>query len=43
MDKFTREKLNINPRTSEELHTALNRFELKYEARLEGSDRISRF
>lgn len=43
MDRFIRSKLNINPRTDDELHSALSRFELKYEARLQDSERISRF
>lgn len=43
MDRFTRDKLNLNPKTDKELHSALSRFELKYEARLGSGDRISRF
>lgn len=44
MNRFTRNKLNLNPRTDEEIHSALSRFELKYEARrLDENERISRF
>jgi len=46
MDRFTRDKLNLNPRSDEELHSALENFELKWEnkaRRSGGNDRISRF
>ena len=46
MDRFTRSKLNLNPRTDQELHSALKGFELKWEHKARqrlGNDRISRF
>jgi hypothetical protein len=45
MDRFTQDSLNLNPRSDEELHSALTNFELKWEnkaRRALGSDRISR-
>lgn len=43
MDRFTKDELNLHPKSEKELHSALSRFELKYEARLKNDDRIHRF
>ena len=48
MDRFTRDKLNLHPKTDEELHSALTNFEMKWQTKatrhLRGGDtRISRF
>lgn len=48
MDDFTTRKLNLTPRTSNELHSVLTSFELKWQnkarrLRLENDERISRF
>ena len=46
MDRYTRDKLNLNPKSEEELHAALTNFELKWQnkARMVRDDeRISRF
>ena len=46
MDRFTKDKLNLNPRSDEELHSALTNFEMKWEhkaRRVLGTERISRF
>lgn len=31
MDRFTRDKLHLNPRSETELHTVLSNFELKWQ------------
>jgi len=33
MDRFTTEKLHLNPRSDDELHTAISNFEQKWEAK----------
>jgi hypothetical protein len=46
MDKSARHELNLTPRTDEELHAALDAFELKWRNkanRVMSSRRISRF
>lgn len=48
MDDFTTRKLNLTPRTQEELHSVLTSFELKWQnkarrQRLDDDERISRF
>ena len=47
MDRFTMNKLNLTPRSDEELHSALTSFELKWQnkaaRRALGDERISRF
>jgi hypothetical protein len=46
MKRFTRDRLNLNPRSEEELHSALTNFEMKWEhkaRRALGDERISRF
>lgn len=47
MDRFTTEKLHLTPRSSDELHSVLSNFELKWQnkARRAGAtdDRINRF
>ncbi len=45
MDRFTVNKLNLTPRSEEELHSVLTSFELKWQnkARHTQDDRISRF
>lgn len=46
MDKFAIDKLNLEPRSSTELHSALSHFELKWQnkaRRVQGDNRISRF
>ena len=46
MDRFTRDKLNLNPRSDDEIHNALTTFEMKWENKARnalGHDRISRF
>jgi hypothetical protein len=45
-DDFTKAKLNLNPRSDAELHSALTGFELKWQhkaRRLGVDERISRF
>lgn len=45
-DDFTRNKLNLNPRSEAELHSVLTGFELKWQnkaRRLGADERISRF
>lgn len=42
MDRFTMNKLNLAPKSDEELHSALTNFELKWEQKAH-RDRISRF
>ncbi len=46
MDRNTRNKLNLHPKSTDELHSALSNFELKWQnkARQVGEDnRIARF
>ncbi len=48
MDHFTTRKLNLTPRTNQELHSVLTGFELKWQNKARslhsrGGDRISRF
>ena len=46
MDRIAINKLHLNERSPEELHAALNKFELKWRSkasRLDESERISRF
>jgi hypothetical protein len=46
MKRFTRDKLNLKPRSEEELHSALTNFEMKWEhkaRRVLDDERISRF
>jgi hypothetical protein len=46
MNRFTKDKLNLNPRSDDELHSAVTNFELKWESKARralGEDRISRF
>lgn len=46
MDRFAINKLNLTPRSNEELHSVLDNFELKWRnkaQRVRGTDRISRF
>jgi len=46
MDEFTARKLNITPRSDEELHSVLTSFELKWQnkaRRMNQDERISRF
>jgi len=44
MDRFTKEKLHLTPRSDEELHSTLSNFELKWQnkARRVQDERISR-
>lgn len=46
MNLFTVDKLNLSPRSEQELHSALSNFELKWQdkaRRASGQERISRF
>jgi hypothetical protein len=45
MDRFTKQKLHLTPRSDEELHSVLSNFELKWQskARRTNDERISRF
>jgi hypothetical protein len=45
MDRFTKDKLNLGPRSDEELHSVLSNFELKWQhkARRVQDARINRF
>ena len=46
MDRFTMNKLNLTPRSDEELHSALTGFELKWQnkaRRYQRGERISRY
>lgn len=46
MDEFIARKLNLTPRTDEELHSVLTSFEHKWQSKarhLQRDDRISRF
>jgi hypothetical protein len=43
MNRNAKDELNLNPKSDKELHSALSRFELKYEARLKNDERIHRF
>jgi hypothetical protein len=46
MDKFAVDKLHLGPRSQDELHSALQNFELKWHkkaTRLGSDERISRF
>jgi hypothetical protein len=45
MDRYTTRKLNLSPRSDEELHSVLTGFELKWQnkaRRVRGDERISR-
>ena len=46
MDKYAIDKLHLSPRSDQELHAALNKFELKWQnkaTKLGTDERISRF
>lgn len=45
MDRFTRDKLNLNPRSDEEIHQVLSNFEMKWEKKrnMQDDPRISRY
>jgi hypothetical protein len=46
MDRFTTNKLNLAPRSEEQLHSVLSSFELKWQQkarRMQQDERISRF
>jgi hypothetical protein len=34
MDRFTKDKLHLNPRSNEELHTVLTNFERKWQSKV---------
>jgi len=44
MDRFTRDKLHLNPRSEQELHDALTNFELKWQQKAQRvkAERINR-
>jgi hypothetical protein len=46
MDRFIRDKLHLNPRSEQELHSVLSNFELKWQnkaRRATDDERINRF